>query len=65
MEAAASDGQDDSDDDTLAEIYGSIGQNASTAVSDAMAGYLNRPPTITVHQGSVVIVRVNKDLELF
>ncbi len=65
LEAAASDSQDDNDDDTLAEIYGSIGQNASTAVSDVMAGYLNRPPTITIHQGAVVIVRVNKDLELF
>lgn len=65
LEAAAGDGKDEDEDDALAEIYGSIGQNASTAVSDVMAGYLNRPPTITIHQGAVVIVRVNKDLELF
>lgn len=65
LEAAADNGKDEGEDDALAEIYGSIGQNASTAVSDVMAGYLNRPPTITIHQGAVVIVRVNKDLELF
>lgn len=57
--------KEDRQNDNLAEVYGSIGQNASSAVSDVMSGYLNRPPTITIHQGAVVIVRVNTDLELF
>jgi len=65
LEAAANDGEEEHDSDTLAELYSGIGQGASNALNGTMAGYLNRPPTITLDQGQVVIVRVNHDLELF
>ncbi|MDS9469666.1 TrbI/VirB10 family protein [Paracoccus sp. MBLB3053] len=65
LEAAANDGEEDDDSDALAEFYSGIDQGASNALSGTMAGYLNRPPTITLDQGQVVIVRVNNDLELF
>jgi len=66
LEAAASDGDEDEDDNNqLGQIYAGIGQGASGAVSGVMAGYLNRSPTITIPHGQVVIVRVNSDMEIF
>jgi type IV secretion system protein VirB10 len=41
----------------------SIGNDLGTAVSDVMADYLSIPPTISVGQGAVVMVRVDADLE--
>jgi type IV secretion system protein VirB10 len=41
----------------------SIGSDLGTAVSDVMADYLSIPPTISVDQGAVVMVRVDADLE--
>jgi type IV secretion system protein VirB10 len=41
-----------------------IGQNASDAVAEVMADYLNIPATISVDQGAVVNVVVNNDLEI-
>ncbi|MFG6082668.1 TrbI/VirB10 family protein [Paracoccus litorisediminis] len=65
LEGAVSGGEEDDDTAALAELYSGIGQGASSALSGVMAGSLNRPPTITLDQGDVVIVRVNADLELF
>jgi len=65
LEAAASDGDEDKDDNNLGQIYAGIGQGASGAVSGVMAGYLNRSPTITIPHGAVVILRVNTDMEIF
>jgi type IV secretion system protein VirB10 len=41
----------------------SVGNDLGTAVSDVMADYLSIPPTISVDQGAVVMVRVDADLE--
>lgn len=63
--ALASAASDDDDDSDLADIYENAGQSATGALNDVTAGMLNRGPTITIHQGQVVIVRVNTDLEFF
>lgn len=63
--ALASAASDDDDDSDLADIYENAGQSAAGALTDVTAGMLNRGPTITIHQGQIVIVRVNTDLEFF
>jgi hypothetical protein len=37
----------------------------SGAVGDVMKGYLGQKPTILVHQGSNVSIRVDSDLEFY
>lgn len=42
-----------------------MGQNASEAINGVIADNLNMPPTIAVDHGEVVMVTINKDIELF
>lgn len=51
--------------DTTSDAIENIGQDASDALDDVMADYLDIPATISVDQGAVVMVRVNTDLEMF
>lgn len=55
----------ESDDEISRDTAESIGQGASEALSDVMADYLDIPPTISVDQGQVVMVRINNDIEMF
>ena len=48
---------------TLETLARQVGSDLGTAVSDVMADYLSIPPTISVDQGAVVMVRVDADLE--
>ncbi len=51
--------------ETTRDTVESIGQDASDALDNVMADYLDIPATISVDQGAVVMVRVNADLEMF
>lgn len=51
--------------ETARDAVENIGQDASDALDNVMADYLDIPPTISVDQGAVVMVRVNTDLEMF
>ena len=51
--------------ETTRDTVESIGQDASDALDNVMAEYLDIPATISVDQGAVVMVRVNTDLEMF
>ncbi|TRW94298.1 conjugal transfer protein [Paracoccus sp. M683] len=51
--------------ETTRDTVESIGQDASDAIDNVMAEYLDIPATISVDQGAVVMVRVNTDLEMF
>lgn len=57
--------EDESSGEVSSDTVENIGQNASEAVSQVVATNLNRQPTITVHQGAVVMVRINHDIEMF
>ncbi|SMO99163.1 TrbI/VirB10 family protein [Paracoccus laeviglucosivorans] len=65
LEAAASGDEDGDDKDDPGQLYAGIGQSASGALGNTMAGIINRSPTITIPQGQVVVVRVNRDMEIF
>ncbi|WP_299593277.1 TrbI/VirB10 family protein [uncultured Tateyamaria sp.] len=54
-----------SDNETTTEVIENVGGDFESAVDDVIADYLSIPPTISVDQGAVVMVRVNTDLELF
>jgi type IV secretion system protein VirB10 len=43
----------------------SVGNDLGEAVNDVMADYLRIPPTISVNQGAVVMVRVDADIEFY
>lgn len=45
--------------------YSNVGQSVTEPLSEAMSGPLNRAPTISVHQGAVVMVWINADLEIW
>ncbi|AUH35612.1 TrbI/VirB10 family protein [Paracoccus tegillarcae] len=51
--------------ETTRDTVESIGQDASDALDNVLAEYLDIPATISVDQGAVVMVRVNTDLEMF
>ena len=51
--------------ETTRDTVESVGQDASEALDNVMAEYLDIPATISVDQGAVVMVRVNIDLEMF
>lgn len=57
--------EEDQNGSVRGETYSNLGQSVSESVGQAMAGSLDRPPTITVQQGAVVMVRVNTDLEIW
>ena len=48
-------------EDAAANVSASL----SGAVGDVMKGYLGQKPTILVHQGSNVSIRVDSDLEFY
>jgi type IV secretion system protein VirB10 len=43
----------------------SVGDDLGEAVNDVMADFLRIPPTISVNQGAVVMIRVDADIEFF
>lgn len=57
--------EEDQNGSVRGETYSNLGQSVSESVGQAMAGSLDRAPTITVQQGAVVMVRVNTDLEIW
>jgi type IV secretion system protein VirB10 len=50
-------------DEIVSETVENVGEDFGGAVDDVMAEYLGIPPTISVNQGAVVMVRVDTDLE--
>lgn len=50
---------------TTADTVNDAGTGLSESVGDIMADYLGIPPTISVNQGGVVMIRVDTDLEFF
>ena len=51
------------DDAVVSDTVENVGTDLGDAVNDVMADYLTIPPTISVDQGAVVMVRVDADLE--
>lgn len=51
------------DDAVVSDTVENLGTDLGGAVTDVMADYLTIPPTISVDQGAVVMVRVDADLE--
>lgn len=56
---------DDINDETAADTAENVGNDFGDAVGQVMAGYLSMPPTISVDQGAVVMIRVDTDLEIY
>lgn len=55
----------ESDSETTQEVVENVGEDFQDAVDSVIGEFLSIPPTISVDQGAVVMVRVNSDLELF
>jgi len=53
------------DNQVASDTAESIGTDLGDAVSEVMAEYLRLPPTISVDQGAVVMVRVDADIEFY
>ena len=53
------------DDEVAADTAENVGTDLGNAVSEVMADYLSIPPTISVDQGAVVMIRVDADLEFY
>lgn len=53
------------DDEVASETAENVGTDLGNAVNEVMADYLSIPPTISVNQGAVVMIRVDADLEFF
>ena len=58
---------DDGDDSSGSsnDAAANVSNSLSGAVGDVMKGYLGQKPTILVHQGSNVSIRVDSDLEFY
>ena len=52
-------------DSVASDTAENVGNDLGQAVGDVMADYLRIPPTISVNQGAVVMVRVDADIEIF
>ncbi len=52
-------------DEVASDTAESVGNDLGEAVNDVMADYLRIPPTISVNQGAVVMVRVDADIEFY
>jgi type IV secretion system protein VirB10 len=52
-------------DDVASDTAENVGNDLGEAVNEVMADYLNIPPTISVTQGAVVMVRVDADIEFY
>jgi type IV secretion system protein VirB10 len=55
----------DSDSDSAQNAADAVAENMTAATAQAMASALNRPPTITVNQGTTISIMVDRDLEIF
>lgn len=55
----------DDDDSGSSEVAGAVSQSLSGGVGSTLSGYLNRSPSITIAQGTVVTIMVDRDLEIF
>ena len=53
------------DDEVASETAENLGNDLGEAVNEVMADYLSIPPTISVNQGAVVMVRVDADIEFY
>lgn len=53
------------DDEVASDTAENVGTDLGNAVSEVMADYLSIPPTISVDQGAVVMIRVDADLEFY
>jgi len=51
--------------DVASDTAEELGTDLGDAVTEVMAGYLSIPPTISVTQGAVVMVRVDTDIEFY
>lgn len=56
---------DDDASENSRDAADAVAENMTSATSAALAGALNRKPTITVKQGSRVTIMVDRDLEIF
>jgi type IV secretion system protein VirB10 len=52
-------------DEEASDTAENVGNDLGEAVNDVMADYLRIPPTISVNQGAVVMVRVDADIEFY
>jgi type IV secretion system protein VirB10 len=53
------------DDEVASDTAENIGTDLGEAVNTVMADYLSIPPTISVNQGAVVMIRVDADLAFY
>ena len=53
------------DNQVASDTAENVGTDLGDAVNEVMADYLSIPPTISVNQGAVVMVRVDADIEFF
>lgn len=53
------------DDEAVADAAQNVGDGFTDAVSTVVGQYLTIPPTLSVDQGTIVMIRVDADLELF
>lgn len=56
---------DNNDSENASDAADAVAENLTSATSAALEGALNRKPTITVKQGSLVTIMVDRDLEIF
>ncbi|MEY3309631.1 MAG: hypothetical protein RLZZ413_3669 [Pseudomonadota bacterium] len=54
-----------SDDEVASDTAENVGTDLGEAVNIVMADYLSIPPTISVNQGAVVMIRVDADLAFY
>ncbi|MBT9247702.1 TrbI/VirB10 family protein [Gemmobacter fulva] len=54
-----------SDDEVASDAAENVGTDLGEAVNTVMADYLSIPPTISVNQGAVVMIRVDADLAFY
>ena len=52
-------------DEVASDTAENVGNDLGEAVNDVMADYLRIPPTISVNQGALVMVRVDADIEFY
>jgi type IV secretion system protein VirB10 len=53
------------DDEVATDTAENVGTDLGEAVNTVMADYLSIPPTISVNQGAVVMIRVDADLAFY
>lgn len=54
-----------SDNDATADVIKSVGGGLENASDAAIGDYLSIPPTLSTHQGAIVMVRVDADIEFY